>query len=198
MSAGDGGRWQESFCRSLPSRAGGLTQIPCYSYSHNSPSDFTQNQTVVWHHLCLLHNQDIFSGKLLISLSKQVLSFHTLKGNKQAVSWKGCRFVYGSHQQDSGQGAPQLRWRNGSLEVVVPCQVRQSGSLRKNGICLCLPYGSQRGPWYLIVLWRTVAIELKKWDLQSEETIHFESIYFFGFWPTGRMLGGPPQFYGGA
>lgn len=121
MSAGDGSRRQESFCRSLPSPAGGLTQIPCYSYSHNSSSDFTQNQTVVWHHLCLLHNQDIFSGKLLISLSKQVLSFHTLKVNKQAVSWKGGRFVYGSLQQDSGQGAPPLRWRNGSLEVVVPC-----------------------------------------------------------------------------
>lgn len=92
VSAGSGRGWRESICSHgmvEASPAGGFTQIPCYPYSCNSPSDFIQNQTVVWHHPCLLHNQDTFSCKLLISPSKQVLAFRTLKENKLPVSREG-------------------------------------------------------------------------------------------------------------
>lgn len=72
---GGGGEWEESICGHQvieASPAGGFTQIPSYPCLCNFPSDFAWTQTVVWHHPCLLHNQNVFSCKLLPSLSRQV------------------------------------------------------------------------------------------------------------------------------
>lgn len=49
-------------------------EIPCDPCLCNPLSDFSQTQTVVWHHLCLLHNRTIFACKLFIFPSKQVLA----------------------------------------------------------------------------------------------------------------------------
>lgn len=93
------------------SPAGGFAEIPCYPCLCNSPSDFTQTQTLVWHHSHLLHNQDVFSCKLFISLSKQVLASIPW-GKKKKAHRRACVVIIitkcqlgDPHHQDEEMGA---------------------------------------------------------------------------------------------
>lgn len=179
------------------SAAGGFTEVPSYPCLWNSPSDFTWTQAVVWHHLCLLHNQCVFSCKLLISPSKQVFGFQNLE---KGVSWKGYVLVCSdNHHQMPAWGAPLWRLGNGSPEIVVLSQVRQSTSLweRIDSARICRT-SCWLGLLDLIVSWRMLCYWTKNVGSPvSEGTVHSKSFYSIT-WPTGRPLGGMPQFFLGA